>query len=83
MLCLAKVNDGAPSPPHQREERVQKEGGVALHELGVRLPEAVGPDGLLDVPQVRMEDGYEALVYQRSGKTEVASRRTMYGTGLH
>ena len=53
---------------HQREERVQKKGGVALHEFGVGLLEALRPDGLLDVPQVRVEDGHQALVYQRSGK---------------
>ena len=53
---------------HQREERDQKKGGVALHEFGVGLLEALRPDGLLDVPQVRVEDGHQALVYQRSGK---------------
>ena len=53
---------------HQREERIQKKGGVALHEFGVGLLEALRPDGLLDVPQVRVEDGNQALVYQRSGK---------------
>ena len=68
MLCLDRLTWLLSLPPHQREERVQKEGGVALHELGVRLLEAVGPDGLLDVPQVRVEDGHQALVYQGSGK---------------
>ena len=53
---------------HQREERVQKKSGVALHEFGVGLLEALRPDGLLDVPQVRVEDGHQALVNQRSEK---------------
>ena len=53
---------------HQREESVQQKGGVALHELGVGLLESLRPDGLLDVPQVRVEDGHQALVYQGSGK---------------
>ena len=56
--------------PHQREERVQEEGGVALHEFGVRLLEALRPDGLLDVPQVRVEDRHQALVYQRTAKND-------------
>ena len=61
---------------HQREERVQKKSGVALHEFGVGLLEALRPDGLLDVSQVRVEDGHEALVYQRPGKKHRQQRET-------